>query len=140
MQQGKPIGQATVVGDGRAPRYLQKIQCGKHAIVADEPADGGGANAGPSPFDYLVSGLGACTSITLRMYAERKSWSLGTVTVDLQLKREKDENRIERTVSISVSLTEAQRAKLAEICEKTPITRAIKPGISIETRLVDGST
>jgi putative redox protein len=138
MQHGELIAKATVIGEGHAPRYVQKVQCGTHAMLADEAAEGGGANAGPSPFDYLISGLGACTSITLRMYAERKGWELGTVTVELRLKRENDENRIARTVSISASLSEPQRAKLAEICERTPVTLAIKPGIPIETRFVDG--
>jgi putative redox protein len=140
MQHGTLIAKATVIGGGDAPRYFQKVQCGKHAMVADESAEGGGQNAGPSPFDYLISGLGACTSITLRMYGERKGWELGTVTVEVRLKRENDENRIDRTVSISGSLSETQRAKLTEICERTPVTLAVKPGIPIETRLFDGST
>jgi putative redox protein len=139
VQHGKLIAQAIVIGDSHAPRYAQRVQCGNHVMVSDEPAENGGANAGPSPFDYLIAGLGACTSITLRMYAERKGWALGTVTVELWLERENDENRIARTVSISASLSEAQREKLTGICERTPVTRAIKPGIPIETRLVDGS-
>ena len=86
MEHGKLVAAVTVVGEGDAPKYVQKIHAGKHELLADEHAALGGADAGPNPFAYLLSGLGACTSITLRMYAERKGWALGAIVVDLELR------------------------------------------------------
>src|SRR5262245_15346172 len=71
MEHGKLVAAVTVVGDGDAPNYVQRIRTGQHELLSDEHASLGGADAGPNPFAYVLSGLGACTSITLRMYAER---------------------------------------------------------------------
>ncbi len=135
MEHGDRGVTVTVVGDTRDPRYLQKIQSGRHSSLADEPRARGGADAGPTPFEYVLSGLGACTSITLRMYAERKGWDLGTVTVALKLLHADGANRIERQVAIDGSLNTEQRARLADICERTPVTLAVKSGIPIQTTL-----
>lgn len=135
MERGDRIVSVTVVGDTRDPKYLQKVQSGGHSSFADEPPARGGADAGPTPFEYVLSGLGACTSITLRMYAERKGWDLGTVTVALKLLRADGANRIERQVAIDASLNTEQRARLADICERTPVTLALKGGIPIQTTL-----
>jgi putative redox protein len=135
MEQGKQVAAVTVVGEAGAPRYVQKIQSGKHALLADEGAVLGGADAGPAPFAYVLSGLGACTSITLRMYAERKGWDLGTVTVRLRFLREEAGIRIEREVALGGALSGEQRQRLAELCEKTPVTLALKGGIPIATTL-----
>ncbi|HSD53209.1 MAG TPA: OsmC family protein [Burkholderiales bacterium] len=125
----------TVVGEGEAPKHVQRIRAGKHELLADELASLGGAEAGPAPFAYVLSGLGACTSITLRMYAERKGWNLGTVTVCLRLFREETGIRVEREVAIGGALVDAQRARLADICERTPVTLALKSGIGIKTTI-----
>ena len=114
---------------------MQKIQAGKHALLADEHAALGGADAGPNPFAYLLSGLGACTSITLRMYAGRKGWRLGGVTVRLKLFREETGIRVEREVVLGGELDDDQRARLADICERTPVTLALKSGMEIRTTL-----
>jgi putative redox protein len=135
MEHGKLVAAATVVGEAGAPRYVQKVQSGKHALLADEHAALGGADAGPGPFAYVLSGLGACTSITLRMYAERKGWDLGTVTVRLRFLREDSGIRIEREVTIGGALSDEHRARLAEICERTPVTLALRGGIPIKTTL-----
>lgn len=129
---------ATAVGEANDAKYVQKIRCGQHSLLADEPAFRGGKDVGPSPFGYVLSGLAACTSITLRMFAERHGWHLGTVTVDAELWREGDINRIERKVSISAPLDEAQRAKIADICERTPVTLALKKEMTISTVLTSG--
>ncbi|HVR63565.1 MAG TPA: OsmC family protein [Polyangia bacterium] len=119
--------------------YAQRIQVGRHALVADEPVSNGGADSGPSPYALLLSSLGACTSITLLMYARRKGWTLGEVEVSLRMQKDLENNgqgdRIERTVSFSAPLSEEQRARLAEICEKTPVTRTIRAGTPIATTL-----
>lgn len=118
-------------------KYVQKITMRRHVLTADEPASVGGGDAGPAPYDLLLSALGACTAITLRMYSEKKGWELGEIGVDLSLfKDEAYADRIERRVSFSASLSEEQRAKLAEVCERTPVTLTIKHGAPIVTQLI----
>jgi putative redox protein len=124
-----------VVGDGHRPPYFQEIKCGRHALTADEPTERGGLDAGPCPFAYLLSGLGACTSIALRMYADKKGWSLGTVMVALELFGTPSAWEIRRTVQVLGDFTEAQRHRLAELCERTPLTLVIKEGLTIRTTL-----
>ena len=119
--------------------YAQRIQAGRHALTSDEPTSNGGADSGPSPYALLLSSLGACTSITLAMYARRKGWTLGEVEVSLRMQKDVENNgqgdRIDRTVRFGAPLTEEQRARLAEICEKTPVTRTIRAGTPIATTL-----
>jgi putative redox protein len=135
MEHGKLIAAVTVAGEAGAPKYRQRIHAGKHELVADEHAALGGADAGPGPFEHVLAGLGACTSITLRMYAERKAWRLGDVTVRLKLFREETGLRVERDVAVGGELSDDQRARLADICERTPVTLALKGGIEIGTTL-----
>lgn len=117
--------------------YAQKIDAGGHALTADEATSHGGTNTGPPPYGLLLSALGACTSITLRMYAERKGWDLGKIHVALRHEKTADgADHIAREVTFSAPLSEEQRARLAEIAEKTPVTKTIKAGASIQTRLL----
>ena len=104
-------------------------------MLSDERPGRGGTDAGPMPFEYLLSGLGACTSITLRMYAKRKGWDIGTVSVSLALRRGKDGDKLERRISLSAPLTAEQQARLLEICEKTPVTLVVRSGVPIYTTL-----
>ena len=127
------IAHCDVLGAAADPNYRQTLRCGRHTMLADERPAHGGADAGATPFEYLLSALGSCTSITLRMYAERKGWSLGAVAVSLAFHKAQDGNRIERRVTVSAALTAEQQAKLAEICEKTPVTLALKSGVSMTT-------
>lgn len=116
--------------------YAQKIRAARHELTADEPSSEGGTDTGPSPYGLVLAGLGACTSITLRMYAGRKGWDLGKVRVHLTLyKAEGEPDRIEREIHFSAALDDEQRARLAEIAEKTPVTRTIKAGAAINTQL-----
>jgi putative redox protein len=115
--------------------YALGIRAGRHELSADEPQSAGGTDTGPNPLQLLLSALGACTSITLRMYAERKRWELGEIDVDLQLSRDGETESIERRVHFSASLSEEQRARLAEVAEKTPVTRILKRGLPIVTRI-----
>src|SRR5712671_2029267 len=125
---------ATAVVVSNENGLAQEIVSGKHRWRSDEPAPFG-TDTGPSPYELLLAGLGACTAITLRMYAERKGWQLGTIHVDLELHKddEGDTGRIARVVSFSAPLQPEQKARLAEIAEKTPVTRTIKAGAVIET-------
>lgn len=117
--------------------YAQKIEAAGHQLTADEPVSAGGTDTGPRPYGLLLAALGACTSITLRMYAQRKGWQLGHIHVALRHLRTNDGGEhIERDVSLSAQLTEEQRSRLAEIAEKTPVTKTIKAGASIQTRLL----
>lgn len=129
----KEIAGATVVS--AETHYRHDITTGTHTLIADEPAHAGGADAGPAPYELLLSSLGACTAITLRMYAEKKNWDLGQLTVDRQLlKNREGETRIERQLRASGALDEAQWTRLLEIAEKTPVTLTLKSGASIQTR------
>jgi putative redox protein len=115
--------------------YAQKIETAGHHLTADEPRSGGGTDTGPPPYGLLLASLGACTSITLRMYAERKGWQLGHIHVELGLSRSEAGEKIERVIRFGATLTDEQRGRLAEIAEKTPVTKTLKAGVTIETRL-----
>lgn len=118
-----------------ATAYAVTVTTGRHALVADEPASLGGQDAGPAPYDLLLSSLGACTAITLKMYAARKEWPLEAVDVELHFVREDDRQRIDRVLHLQGALDEAQRARLADIAERTPVTLTLKGGLPINTRL-----
>ena len=116
--------------------YRHDIDTGRHTLVADEPPHAGGADAGPAPYELLLASLGACTAITLRMYAERKQWNLGRLTVELQLLKNKEgETRIERQLASDAALDDAQWQRLLEIAEKTPVTLTLRAGATIATSL-----
>ena len=113
--------------------YRTEIEVGGHALVGDEGPGLGGQNLGPAPYDFLLAGLGACTAITLRMYADRKEWPLDSVEVGLKLVN-KDGPRVDRVLTIA-GLDEEQKARLADIAERTPVTLTLKSGLPIDTRL-----
>ncbi|MEO6917784.1 MAG: OsmC family protein [Collimonas sp.] len=116
--------------------YVQQIQARSHQFRADEPLDNGGTDSGPAPYELLLGGLAACTSLTLRMYADRKQWELGLIDVRLRFSRdEQGVEKIDRTIAFGAELSEAQIARLAEICEKTPVTKTIRQGTPIATVL-----
>ena len=107
--------------------FAQDIRARTHRLVADEPQSLGGTDSGPAPYELLLSGLAACTAITLRMYADRKGWDLGQIKVHLKfLHRGDDTGTIDRVVALSAPLTPEQTARLAEICEKTPVTKTVR--------------
>ena len=115
--------------------YAQRITTtAGHELTSDEPERRGGTNTGAAPFDLMLGSLGACTAITLRMYSERKQWNLGTVDVKLRLIKEGDgPMQIERIISVSETIDGEQQAKLLEIADKTPVTKALAPGVPIQT-------
>ena len=116
-------------------RYSVNIRAGHHDLVADEPLSAGGGDKGPSPFALVLAGLAACTAITLRMYAERKNWPLTGLGIELQYFREDRSFRIERVLHVEGNLDVEQRARLADIAERTPVTLALKAGATIHTTL-----
>ena len=130
------LAKCTATAAAEDPNYRQSLHCGRHEMLADERPVRGGADAGPMPFEYLLAGLSACTSITLRMYAERKGWNIGAVAVSLALRQGKEGTRsIERRVTLSAALSAEQQEKLSEVCEKTPVTLAVKSGLAVRTTL-----
>jgi putative redox protein len=127
------IATATVISEEKP--YGVRIDAGGHELRGDEPVDHGGADSGPAPFGLLLSGLGACTAITLRMYAERQGWPLAGVDVELTyVVMDRNTRWIDRLITLH-GVDEDQRAKLAEIAEKTPVTRAVRAGTEIRTTL-----
>ncbi|MRW92008.1 OsmC family peroxiredoxin [Duganella sp. FT80W] len=116
--------------------YSTRIEVGGHALMADEPVRNGGQDAGPGPYELLLAGLGACTAITLRMYADRKQWPVDAVEVGLHLTHGDDDAMlVRRTLTINGTLSDEQRNRMAEIAEKTPVTLTLKPGLRIDTTL-----
>ncbi|MEP9357990.1 OsmC family protein [Sphingomonas sp. KR3-1] len=119
---------------GRDAPFATRIDFGTRGLVADEPAERGGGDAGPAPYELLLASLGACTAITLRMYAEHKQWQVEHIEVSLFLHGQGETLSIERVLKIAGTSPE-QNARLAEIAEKTPVTLTLKRGVPIETRL-----
>ena len=127
--------------------YRVEIDSSGHSLVADEPTEAGGTDAGATPYDLVLAALGACTAMTLRMYADRKEWPLEGVAVHMHHSRSHavDEqhcedrparlDHIERTLEIAGPLSHEQRVKLAEIAERCPVHRTLDAGVRITTRL-----
>ena len=116
------------------------VKAGKYSLIADEPATLGGGGTGPAPYDLLLGSLGACTAITLRMYAERKGLVLTRVHVDLRhekisIPEQKPVDRIERTITLEGDLTPEQRQRMLEIANKCPMYRTLTSNIQIESTI-----
>jgi putative redox protein len=126
-------------------KFQQEVIVGRHRLLADEPVTVGGMDSGPGPYDLLLAGLGACTSMTLRLYAERKQLPLKQTTVRLRHDKihaadcaecETKEgmiDRIERAITLEGDLDAEQRARLMEIADKCPVHRTLTSEIDIRT-------
>jgi putative redox protein len=129
--------------------FMTEITTNAHRLIADEPISFGGTNLGPTPYDYLVAGLGACTSMTLRMYADRKGWPLEAAVV--RLKHAKIHaadcgtcetqsgkiDRIDREIDLIGPLDGPQRERLLEIADRCPVHRTLHSEILITSKLTD---
>ena len=130
----------TVSESGNGP-YGQIVTAGHHVQAADEPERVGGHDTGLSPFEYVMAGLGACTAMTIRMYAERHGLALEHVAVRLNHKRvaTNDERGVrdhfQRIVTLSGALDDAQRTRLLEIAERCPVSQTLRRSSEIETTL-----
>jgi putative redox protein len=125
----------------------QDVESGAHRIVVDEPVGYGGTDAGPTPYALLLAALGACTAMTLRLYARNKGWPLESVEVRLSHDKihakdcatcetkEGRLDRIEREVIVGGPLTEEQRKRLGEIADRCPVHRTLTSEIHIHTRI-----
>ncbi|ANQ47816.1 osmotically inducible protein C [Flammeovirga sp. MY04] len=130
-------------------KYITEIKAGKHHQIADEPIEDGGKDLGPNPYQFLLAGLGACTAMTLRMYANHKKWPLDEVDVHLNHEREylKDANetnkrtakldKLYRHIQVKGDLTEEQRQRLLEIANKCPVHRTLENNPIIITELLE---
>ncbi|MHB8475380.1 MAG: OsmC family protein [Steroidobacteraceae bacterium] len=117
--------------------FAQQIASGHHRLTADEPIALGGSDSGVSPYELLLASLGACTSITLRMYAGRKEWELGKITVGLRYSmRDDQKGHIDRRLSFSKPLSAEQTQRLLEIAAKTPVTKTLLGAVTIDTTIV----
>ena len=138
----------SVAVHGHAAGFAQEILAGRHRLTADEPEAAGGADTGPSPYDLLLAALGACTSMTIGMYARRKAWPLEEIRVELRHQkihaadcaecetREGLLDRIERDIHLGGPLTDEQRSRLLDIANKCPVHRTLTSQIQIRTRIV----
>jgi len=138
-----------VVRETRAGKFQQTVSVGPHRLLADEPVAAGGDDTGPGPYDFVLAGLGACTSMTMRMYAERKSLPLERVTVTLTHSKIHAEDcaecetstgmldQIDRVIGMEGNLDAEQRQKLMEIADKCPVHRTLTSEIRIVTRPAD---
>ena len=130
-------------GDG----FTTQIKAGRHHLLADEPANVGGKDLGPTPYGYLLAALGACTSMTLRMYAERKNWPLERATIHLEhFKLHSDDceaceteqgyiDHIDREIELEGPLNEEQKKRLLEIADRCPVHKTLHAEVIINTKL-----
>ncbi len=138
-----------VVQETRAGKFQQTVSIGPHRLLADEPVAAGGEDSGPGPYDFLLAGLGACTSMTMRLYADRKSLPLEGVTVTLKHSKIYAQDcaecetksgmldQIDRVIAMEGALDAEQRRKLMEIADKCPVHRTLTSEIRIVTQAAD---
>jgi len=136
-----------LVSEAGSGKFTQTIRTGDHHLIADEPKKLGGDNLGPGPYDYLLAGLGACTSMTVRMYAERKGWPLEGVSVQLDHQKIHAEDcadcetgsgkldEITRILDFKGDLDDEQRARLLEIADRCPVHRSLTHEVKIRSTL-----
>lgn len=120
-------------------RYITRVQSGNgNELIADEPVEDGGQNKGFAPGELLASSLGACTCITLRMYADRKEWPLENVTVTVSYERNVDTrtSHFKKEITLNGPLSDEQKQRLIQIAEKCPISITLSNPITIETIIV----
>lgn len=129
------------VSENGLGRYQQQIIAGPHQWLASEPESLGGDDAGPAPFDLLMAALGSCTSITLRMYAERKGLPLTGIRVELSHEKHDVDGQmrdhIQRHIHLTGTLTDEQRQRLLEIANKCPLYRTLSQPVLITSTLSD---
>ena len=119
------------------PNYRVLLDDGQHTWLGDEPASLGGGDRGPAPFALLLSSLGTCTAITVKMYADRKGWPLEHVDVRLAFSTTADGSTIEREVSLVGPLDDAQRERLLQIANACPVHKVLSKPIEIRTTAAD---
>lgn len=117
--------------------FQQKILVGELSLLADTESSRGGADTGPSPHEYLAVALASCTSMTLKMYAEHKSWNLEDAIVTVDIMRENNIEQFSRHIELLGKIDDAQKQRLLEIANKCPMHLALSGEIQIKTQLVN---
>jgi len=130
MNQGREVVVQT--GSGK---FGQSIAVGPHTFIGDEPPDHGGDDKGPMPFEYLGAALGTCTSMTVKVYSDRKGWKLTSVRVAVTQETVEGAHVFHRSIDLAGELSEEERARLLEIANKCPVHKALSGTIRIETTL-----
>ena len=133
------MSETVTVSERTGGIYTNDVKTSRHHFYADEPESLGGSDLGPTPYEYLCAGLGACTSITLRMYANRKKWPVEDIIVDVSHNKEIHGDGIQRDVftreiTVIGELEDAQRARIIEIANKCPVHRTLEAGSDVITR------
>lgn len=119
-------------------QHLQQIVSGHHHLTADEAVAAGGTDAGFAPRELLLASLGADTAMALRRHAAQHDWPLGKITVGLRWSREPSgREHIERRLSFARPLSPEQKTQLLEVADGTPVTRVLRPGVSISSAVLD---
>ena len=116
--------------------YQQALDVGADHFVSDISVDKGGNATGPSPHEYLGAALAACTGMTLKMYANRKTWNLQDAIVTVDIERINDVEKFKRSIKLVGPIDIEQRERLFEIAEKCPVHKALSGKIEIETQLL----
>jgi putative redox protein len=129
---------ASVQVSSNASSLGQNVSIRQFQLSADEPTVLGGDDTGPSPFEWVLAGLGTCKAITLKMYAKRKGWALEQVKVDLSYEKIDDRDRIEASLTLVGNLNAEQRQRLLEIADRCPVHRMLVSQVEIQTRLGSG--
>ena len=129
---------AVIVKERAGGKYTQDVNTPRHHFFADEPTSYGSADIGPAPYELLCASLGACTSITLRMYAERKKWDVENIAVrvthkKIQISELPPKDVFTREITITGNVDEAQRARMIVIANKCPVHKTLEASSEIET-------
>lgn len=120
-------------------KFYNAVATDGHAFVMDEPVSLGGTDQGPNPFALLASALGACTNMTLRMYADRKQLNLDEVDTEVTHTASKEGHQFERVITLYGQLTAAERARCLEIANKCPVHQLLVSGAQVSSRLNEDS-
>jgi putative redox protein len=133
----RDLGESVLVSETRLGRLQMVVRSSGYAFLADEPKGVGGLGSGPDPYGLLAGALGACTAMTIRLYADRQNWPLERVQVAVQHHRASLEarDRFERSIYLEGPLDEAQRTRLLEIAERCPVHKTLDRGSDIRTEL-----
>jgi putative redox protein len=135
--------QVTVIESGTP--YAQAVTAGRHVLTADEPVSKGGRDAGPSPYEYVLAGLGTCTLVTMRMYADRHQWPLSRAKVELWHEKipviggAPASDRFRRIIYLEGELSQEQRSRLLQIAEHCPVSETLRRASSVDTTLAEPS-
>ena len=154
MAEEPAVEKRVLVRETGLARLQNFVVAGRHRLIADEPVSAGGLDSGPDPYAYLAVALGACTSMTLRIYAEHKKIALGRISVEVGYGKVAAEHcadcgavadgrtgridRFERLISIEGGVDEATAAKVVEIAGKCPVHRTLESASAVVTRVVEG--